>query len=121
MFNHRLSLGVDLWQEHRTKIYNVSEGSLPSLVGMFETRLPIMNDGEMKSKGFEVTLNWQDKVGDFTYGIGGYVDYNENKIINMGEPLRGYPNLVQTGDPVCVDYGLTSLYLISPGWYEPNS
>ena len=120
MFNHRLSLGVDFWQEHRTKIYNVSEGSLPSLVGMFETRLPIMNDGEMKSKGFEVTLNWQDKVGDFTYGIGGYVDYNENKIINMGEPLRGYPNLVQTGDPVCVDYGLISLGLFKD-WDDINN
>ena len=120
MFKHRLSFGLDLWHEHRTKIFNVSVGSLPTILGMFDTRLPILNDGEMKSKGFELTLNWQDKIGDFTYGIGGYVDYNENKILNMGEPLRGYPNLVQTGDGVLVNYGLEALGLFRD-WDDINN
>ena len=120
MFRHRLSLGVDFWKEKRDKIFNVSEGSLPTLIGMFDTRLPIMNDGKVDSQGFEVTLNWQDKVGDFTYGIGGYVDYYENKIIDMGEPLRAYENLVQTGDGVLVDYGLVALGLFKD-WEDINN
>ncbi len=120
MFKHRLNFGVDLWQEHRTKIYNVSEGSLPSIIGMFDTRLPIMNDGEMKSRGFEVTLDWKDKIGDFTYGIGAYVDYNENEIINMGEPPREYKNLIQTGNGTMVNYGLVALGLFKD-WDDINN
>lgn len=120
LFKHRLSFGLDLWKEHRTDIFNVSEGSLPMVLGTISSRLPIMNDGEVKSKGFEVSLNWQDKAGDFSYGIGGYVDYSKNKIINMGEPAREYENLVQTGDGVLENYGLISLGLFKD-WEDINN
>ena len=120
LFKHRLGVGLDIWHENRTKIFNVSEGTLPRVLGSFDSRLPIMNDGEVRSQGFEVTLNWQDKVGDFTYGIGAYVDYYNNKIINMGEPAREYKNLVQTGDPVLASYGLVALGLFKD-WDDINN
>ena len=119
-FRHRLNFALDLWKEKRYDIFTVSEGSLPMVLGMLSSRLPISNDGRVDSKGYEFSLGWSDKIGKFSYNINGYVDWSTNKIINMAEPQRDYPNLVQTGHGIRNDFGLIALGLFKD-WEDVNN
>ncbi|MBE9601525.1 TonB-dependent receptor [Pedobacter sp. MC2016-24] len=45
---------------------------------------PEANIGKLSGKGYEATLNWSDRKGDFSYNIGGVFTYAENKIVDYG-------------------------------------
>lgn len=109
--DHKLSFGADFFYENRYDIYTRSAGSLPLVVGVVNSNLPIMNSGEVHSKGFEFSLGWNQTVGDFSYWVNGYVDYSTNKIINMDEPYKEDPYRVETGGSVRQNYGLIALGL----------
>ncbi len=47
-----------------------------------------MNIGEVDNKGYEITLNWSDKIGDFTYSIGGMLFDNKNEVLKAGYTHR---------------------------------
>lgn len=120
MFNHRLTFTGDVWKEHRTDAFTVGLGSTPWVIGLLDSRLPIGNEGVIDSYGFEASLKWADKIGDFSYSVGGYVDWNDTKIVNMAEPYREYENLVQTGKRTLQSFGLISLGLFKD-WDDINS
>ncbi|RZJ75741.1 MAG: SusC/RagA family TonB-linked outer membrane protein, partial [Flavobacterium sp.] len=47
-----------------------------------------INTGEVQNKGVEITLKWQDNIGDnFTYWIGGNYSYNENTLSKVDSPF----------------------------------
>jgi|TARA_B110000902_G_scaffold74040_1_gene87482 TonB-linked SusC/RagA family outer membrane protein len=85
-----------------------SQGSNPS---------PFVNIGNVKNKGLEIELNWQDTKGDFSYGIGANASFVDNKVIkllNVDNPfitsrLYGRPQqeLSRTyeGSPIATFYG----------------
>ncbi len=42
---------------------------------------PYINGGDVKNRGFEVALNWNDRIGrDFRYNLGGNLAYNHNEV-----------------------------------------
>ena len=45
--------------------------------------MPI-NIGKVQNIGHEVTINWNDKVRDFQYGVGVNMSFNRNKVRNLG-------------------------------------
>jgi len=46
--------------------------------GYTTAQLPI-NIGKLRNRGFELSLNWHDKVNsDFSYSVGGNISYNKN-------------------------------------------
>jgi len=46
--------------------------------GYTNAQLPI-NIGKLRNRGFELSLNWHDKINsDFSYSIGGNISYNKN-------------------------------------------
>lgn len=52
---------------------------------------PFQNIGEMSNKGIELSLNYADKKGDFTYAIGGnFSTYRNNVIRTTGDPNTQY-------------------------------
>ncbi len=106
MFNHRFNMDLEYWFDHRYDIYTAAVGIYPQVLGEEERKLPITNDGIVNNQGIEFTADWSDKIGDFSYGIGGNIAFQGSKIIEMGEPFREYDNLIQTGNPVRWDYGL---------------
>ena len=76
--NNRLMTTYDYYKEHRTNILG-QDGSAPAYLG-FE--LPYTNFGIVDSWGWELSINWNDKIGkDFLYWAKMNLSFNDNKII----------------------------------------
>lgn len=82
-FGDRLSVSAD-WFVKNTKDLIVS-GVKPSTV-MGATASP-MNVGNIMNRGVELELGWQDRIGDFHYGIRGNISTIENLVTEIHETL----------------------------------
>ena len=45
---------------------------------------PNVNIGELQNNGWEVELSWNDKVGEFQYGIQANLSNNKNEVKDLG-------------------------------------
>ena len=80
--NDRLRGTFDYFREHRTDILWRPEVA-PGIIGF---TLPYSNVGEAKSWGYEVSLNWNDKIGkNFRYWAKFNLSYNQNEIVERME------------------------------------
>ena len=101
-FKDQLHAYVDFFWEDRKDIL-VDNSSVLSAV----TSLPsgYVNQGRVKNHGFEVTLNWEQKFGDFRYSISPNFAFARNKVIEMLEVKPMYDYLSRTGLPVGQPFG----------------
>ena len=77
-FDDRLRTVFDYYKEHRTNIL-AQDWTIPGFLGF---NPPYTNFGIVNSHGWEVSVNWQDKIGsDFRYSIKVNVSHNQNEII----------------------------------------
>lgn len=76
--NSRLGLAFD-WYHKKTKDWLVPAPILAS----YGTGAPYINGGDVENKGIEAAVNWNDKAGDFTYGITANVSYNKNEVTRI--------------------------------------
>ncbi|CAI9430063.1 Outer membrane cobalamin receptor protein [Candidatus Ornithobacterium hominis] len=84
-FNNKLSATFELFK--RTTFDMV--GPAPQLPGVLGTNPPRINNTDMLSKGFELSLSWNDKIGqDFTYGLRGTLTDNRQKILKYPNELK---------------------------------
>lgn len=97
LFNSRLTGTAEVYMKRNDNmLINVSyPGVLGDNAGM-------SNNGKFRSHGWEVMVNWSDKIGkDFTYHIGGTYSFNTNKLTDIGavsvlksgfvDKQQGYP------------------------------
>ncbi len=54
--------------------------TLPSVLG---ATAPTLNIGELETKGWEISINWKDKIGDFNYSINANIFDAKNKLTNL--------------------------------------
>jgi len=102
-FGDRLRGVFDYYREHRKDIL-IQDMTAPSILGF---TVPYTNLGEVKSWGWEASLNWNDKIGkDFRYWAKLNVSYNQNEIIEMYEAPQAYDYMYQRGQRI----GSRSLY-----------
>lgn len=86
------------------------------------TGAPYINGGDIQNKGIELSANWNDQVGDFTYSINANASYNKNKVTRIantegiiraagGDIGAGFDDLyrAQVGYPIAYFYGYKSL------------
>ncbi len=66
LFNSRLSTSFD-WYQRNTKGMLAPGLELPSVVG---AQAPDQNAADLQTKGWELSLQWRDKVGEWSYGAG---------------------------------------------------
>lgn len=92
---NKLSLSLDAFYDHRTDILVNGDGSVSSIFGKPVSKI---NDGVVDNKGVEASLNWTDKVGEFTYRLGGQFSFVRNEIINQNEEYRPHDYLKRTGN-----------------------
>lgn len=69
--------------------------------GILGDNAPKANKGKFEAKGWELNVNWADKIGQVKYHIGGMVTYATNKLIDYGATnvissglhsnIEGYP------------------------------
>ena len=82
--NHRLTFQFDAFYNKRTKILISRENSVPGSSGITD-KLPPVNLGKVDNKGFEFNLGWNDRIGEFNYGLSVNGGYAKNKIIFWDE------------------------------------
>lgn len=113
--NDRLTVNLDLFWEDRKDIL-VSNGSLLPAV----TSLPAsyVNEGRVKNHGYELTVKWADKIGDFRYSISPSIAFARNKVIEMLEVPPMYDYLSRTGLPVGQRFGYDLFEFYQPGTEE---
>ena len=101
-FKGHLHSYVDVFWEDRQHIL-VSNASTLSAV----TSLPAsyVNEGRVKNHGYEISLNWEDKHGDFSYSISPSFSFARNKVVEMLEVEPLYDYLKRTGLPVGQRFG----------------
>lgn len=114
-FNDKLHAYVDFFWEDRKDILVSNESTLPAV-----TSLPAnyVNEGRVKNHGFEVTLNWEQKFGDFRYSISPNFAFARNKVIEMLEVKPMYDYLSRTGHPVGQRFGYDLFEFYEPGATE---
>ena len=94
LFNDRLSATFDYFIENRTGIL-ISPKSTPSIIAM---SLPNVNIGKVDNHGYEISLGWNDRIGqDFNYFVNANMSFARNKIVYMDEVLKEYSYMNQTG------------------------
>ena len=111
-FFNRLHAYVDFFWEDRKDIL-VSNANALSAV----TSLPssYVNQGRVKNHGFEVTLNWEDRIGNVHYNISPNVSFARNQVIEMLEVKPMYDYLSRTGHPVGQRFGYELFEFYQPG------
>lgn len=97
-----LSVTVDAFYDHRTDILVDASGTVSSVLGI---AAPKQNSGIVDSYGVELAASWSDKIGGFTYQIGGMLTYNKNEIVEMNEQYRPFDHLKRTGHSVGQIFG----------------
>ncbi len=114
-FFSKLHAYLDFFWEDRKDIL-VSNANTLSAV----TSLPssYVNQGRVKNHGFEVTLNWEDRIGNVHYNISPNVSFARNKVIEMLEVKPMYDYLSRTGLPVGQRFGYELFEFYQPGTEE---
>lgn len=114
-FKDRLHAYVDFFWEDRKDILVSNASTLPAV-----TSLPssYVNSGRVKNHGFEVTLNWEDKIGDFSYSISPNFAFARNQVLEMLEVEPLYAYLKHTGLPVGQPFGYDLFEFYQPGTEE---
>ena len=101
IFN-KLTFSADVFYDHRTDILMDAAGVTSSVLGI---SVPKVNNGVIDNYGTEASLNWSDRIGDFSYCAGGNFSYVRSLIISMNEQYRPYDYQRRTGRPVNQIYG----------------
>lgn len=81
-FKNRLSLTADIYDKFSYDLI-YSSFPVPPLTGSYYLESAV-NIGEVRNKGWEISLKWADKIGDVSYGIGGMLFDNVNKVEKAG-------------------------------------
>lgn len=101
-FGNRLNGSFDVYVRNIDNMLQIF--SMPSFVGL---SAPWQNAGSMRNNGWELALNWADRVGDFNY----YVRANVSDVKTTITDLKGhaaYDNgttITQEGGGYCDWYG----------------
>jgi len=101
-----LNLTIEGYYQRRSNLWVSSGGKYSSVLGF---TAPYENGGIVDSWGSEIGADWINKIGDFTFNIGGNFTLAKNKIIDELEEPKLYENLKQTGHPLKQTYGLQAI------------
>ncbi len=89
--SEQLNIGVDLsfldsrlgvtfdWYDKTTKDWLV----VAPILGTYGADAPFINGGSIMNRGAELSLRWNDNVGDFSYGIGLSLSKNKNEVLEL--------------------------------------
>ena len=70
------------------------------ILDSYGTNAPYINGGDVRNKGIELALNWNDHVGDFTYGVNLNLSHNKNEVTRIANSegiIHGSPNILSEG------------------------
>lgn len=101
--NNRLSMTFDWYQ--RTNDNMFIPITYPAILG---TSAPKTNNGKFRSRGWELSANWRDKIGDVTYTLGAQVSDSRTKVMKLenseNAPNEGKNTARLVGKPITAIY-----------------
>lgn len=103
MFNNRLTLTGEFYVRKTKDI--LLDVTIPTSVGF---GAPTQNAGEVKNTGYDISLGWQDNIGDVKYGINfNFADF-KNEITSLGglDQLPPGNTINRLGEEIGAIYGL---------------
>lgn len=112
-FNNRLNGTVDYFNKRTEDILI----NLPAPAVHGTASIPKENAATVVNNGFEITLNWQDHINDFHYGVTGNFSYVKNKVTKFkgkdegGMSISG-SNLVWEGHSINSQYLLHAVKIL---------
>ena len=109
-FNNRLSASVEGFYEKRSDILVSGSTSTSGIIGIGVGQV---NEGIYKYKGFDASLGWNDKVGDFGYGVEATMSYLTSEVVNENQAYQEYDYLYTKGNPLGQMYGLEAIGFFS--------
>lgn len=103
LFNS-LRIQADYFDSHRTGIL-MQRAGLAGIAGMQNSnKLPYANIGETRNRGVDMTLEWNQRFGEWYLTARGNFTYNKNSLVNNDEPDWQYRYQNRIGKP----YGLSA-------------
>ncbi|HEX8462891.1 MAG TPA: SusC/RagA family TonB-linked outer membrane protein, partial [Segetibacter sp.] len=103
LFKNRLTGEIDVFNKTTSNI--LRQVTVPGQVG--DLAGPYRNIGSVSNKGVEVTVNYRDKIGAFTYNIGANITYVKNKVIDIkGNKYYSGTTIITEGAPINSFFGL---------------
>ena len=104
--NSRLSGTVEYFYKKTSDILI----NLPAPLVHGNASIPTQNSAEVVNKGFELTLNWSDKINDFHYNIGTNFSFIDNKVTKFkgDEASISGSTMIKEGYPINVQYCLVA-------------
>jgi len=106
-FGSRMGLYFDWYT--KTTIDWLVQAPVPAMWG---ASAPYINGGDVENKGIELVLNWNDNLGDFSYGISGNIALNNNEVLRIDNP-EGF---IEGGDTPFSTADRTSFYRAQVGY-----
>lgn len=96
--NGDLTVNVDLFDEHRSKMLISVNNNTPIWVGNSSKEL---NKGEIKKHGIEIEADYNKRVSsNFRYHIGGNFSFNENRILAYDDAPFSLEHQKRVGTPL---------------------
>ncbi|HTE23618.1 SusC/RagA family TonB-linked outer membrane protein [Flavitalea sp.] len=95
-FNRKITFNADFFYQRRNNILVKRNASVPAFTGV---TLPDENFGIVDNRGVEIELGYNDRKGDFSYGVNANFAFARNKVVEFDEPAVSVPWQVMTGHP----------------------
>ncbi|SKB71883.1 TonB-linked outer membrane protein, SusC/RagA family [Salegentibacter holothuriorum] len=82
LLKNRLNLSAEYFNRKTLDMV----GPAPQLPNILGTAVPRINNADMESYGFELEINWRDKIGDFNYSARGVLSDSQQKVVSYPNP-----------------------------------
>jgi len=105
-FFNMIKIQADYFHDRREGIF-IQRGSLTNMAGI--SVLPWVNIGKMENGGFDGSLQFNKKVGDFSFTALANFTYAHNNIIDNDQPDYQYAYQSRIGKPYGQRFGLIAL------------
>ena len=98
---------AEFYYDHRKNIL-VTNNKISSMLGVTAAQ---SNIGEVKSKGVELSLGWNDRIlnNDFSYYVNANWAWNDSEIVEDGQAFQPYDYLYTKGHKVGQLFGLEAI------------
>jgi len=104
ILNNRLSGSFDYFSNTNNGMF--IPVTYPSVLG---ASAPRTNNGKFQTKGWEIALNWKDKIGGVTYRIGGFLADASSKVLEL-ENNENIPNAGNNANRL-IDYPRNAIFV----------
>lgn len=104
LFNNRLTGTAEYFHKKTVDILI----NLPAVLAHGTASIPKQNSATVTNQGLEMTLGWNDRIGDFNYGISGNFTYVKNKV----NKFKGKEFSLDGANYIGEGYAINSQYLL---------